>query len=1143
MREKMGSPWRSHYTVASRAWVSALLLSLALLLFPRSALAVTCVNGTDCDGNGVNNFSDPCPALEVSGNPSGSTLPDSLVVGFRDIACYEPFVPSTPGCIPVAARPFDEFVPDDPYKPTGATTRHVGFTFVGVYDVSAGGAAAALSQAPAADVAGAHALGHAFPPTSLYACMGSVEFAPAGDVLHESPIVYGFQAVANYVLSIADSARMATRLNLAPFVDALGLVTDVRAPPSNPTSTIFLPAIVGNVGVIYDTGNLGKWGIDPSVVQQAASADLPQAIQTAIPVACLSAHLPSVRRTPLGFAAIVPAGTLVLPTPVTQPRAPGEFVDPGTVVMGSDQGACAHATEAQFVFAAPNSAGQQTSPGIAYPLEFDSQYGWSRAFPGFRGPLTCPLAVDVATSGFVLSIATPNLPTFDLRAPRPSWAPPFRSVPIPSFNSSRSSSLLLSPNTSSLDWTLVQGYAASAIFAVQFGAHPISTFSQADTNGQISIATRLLGWDLVTETYDYTTGSWKYSYRTYDQEPVELSATLPTPPSDVAALDLSQPSSDVFLAVHFLSDPFHPAGDYWEANGTSSACMTLSTRFPGVIAANPTVTTPDDWCLSKTQAAVQPVADYAARVDMCKFGKYDPGDADAHWPLIQNRVPYAGIYGQFFPPPDSRAKAHFASDLAHAGIFATNRLHEGMDINWEWKEPAADPQSAPIFANYDPTYCYGALASGPFLDGKKAQLAVPCDDDMFKLCGKLADNGCNPAEQYWERWKHDESEACSCHKVDCGWFSWFCTGIVCAGKELTECVGATIINTARLAYDDATAYAGVVCALFQGSACGSGSYSLYRVKNEIVPGKREMEHELEYNIAFGAHDIGFGYVNDCASGVGPSNCEFDDYKPIRNWSMFQDQSVVTVDEDLNANGTSGAWPFVLGPGLFQSPEGVWGNMALTAGQRSSANDFPAVIQVLPDDVLATRPTTQADPDRGFRMEELGDLIVDCGHNPLRTELHPVSAALLHLGGKKTRYSLFGWHRFAFDRQTTYIVDLWPSTPKPSANARVRVSVPFDGGIVVGPQERLGTWLCTPFPDRAPDRVRCAMVPGNGTLNEDCENNIRMRPACLMDVAGGLVDVDWTQDPCSGPGGACDSNSDCCSHSGCSSAANGGKTCR
>src|SRR4051812_7674318 len=60
-----------------------------------------CTSGSDCDGNGLDNFSDPCPALggHLGASPAGTVEPQTEVLGFRDIACYAPFLPKTPGCI------------------------------------------------------------------------------------------------------------------------------------------------------------------------------------------------------------------------------------------------------------------------------------------------------------------------------------------------------------------------------------------------------------------------------------------------------------------------------------------------------------------------------------------------------------------------------------------------------------------------------------------------------------------------------------------------------------------------------------------------------------------------------------------------------------------------------------------------------------------------------------------------------------------------------------------------------------------------------------------------------------------------------------------------------------------------------------
>ncbi len=150
--------------------------------------------------------------------------------------------------------------------------------------------------------------------------------------------------------------------------------------------------------------------------------------------------------------------------------------------------------------------------------------------------------------------------------------------------------------------------------------------------------------------------------------------------------------------------------------------------------------------------------------------------------------------------------------------------------------------------------------------------------------------------------------------------------------------------------------------------------------------------------------------------------------------------------------------------------------------------------------IPTAPT----PGRTEQHETLGDLIVDCGHVPFRTEIHPPVAIALHLAGApRSRYSLWGWHRSTLDREPVD-VDLWPDEPRPSANAQIKMNVVFDGGIGSG----AGNWDCSPSPPDVPTHVECYLVADKPNALGRCVDNPRMRSDCASDVAGGLVEVYW-----------------------------------
>ena len=138
------------------------------------------------------------------------------------------------------------------------------------------------------------------------------------------------------------------------------------------------------------------------------------------------------------------------------------------------------------------------------------------------------------------------------------------------------------------------------------------------------------------------------------------------------------------------------------------------------------------------------------------------------------------------------------------------------------------------------------------------------------------------------------------------------------------------------------------------------------------------------------------------------------------------------------------------------------------------------------------------------MEMLGDLIIDCGHEPFRSEIHPPVAIALHLAGTpRARYSIWGWHRSTEDREPVN-VELWPDLPRPSATAQIKMDVVFDGGIGSG----AGKWDCAPSPPDVPTHFECTLAAANANAQGDRKDNPRMRSDCASDVAGGLVEVYW-----------------------------------
>jgi hypothetical protein len=166
------------------------------------------------------------------------------------------------------------------------------------------------------------------------------------------------------------------------------------------------------------------------------------------------------------------------------------------------------------------------------------------------------------------------------------------------------------------------------------------------------------------------------------------------------------------------------------------------------------------------------------------------------------------------------------------------------------------------------------------------------------------------------------------------------------------------------------------------------------------------------------------------------------------------------------------------------------------------------VSILPPSVAqAVFLAANADPsgDRAFRFEAVGDLIVDCGHEPLRTEIHPPTnilfhASVVHADMPQKRYGVFGWRR-PESPDATAEFDLWPGPRTPYGNTLT---------VSDGAPRPTGTDAleCAPYPPESPNRIRCKVPAGGPGNHGACADSPRMLPACAKTAAGGLYDVKW-----------------------------------
>jgi hypothetical protein len=298
---------------------------------------------------------------------------------------------------------------------------------------------------------------------------------------------------------------------------------------------------------------------------------------------------------------------------------------------------------------------------------------------------------------------------------------------------------------------------------------------------------------------------------------------------------------------------------------------------------------------------------------------------------------------------------------------------------------------------------------------------------------------------------------------------------------------------------------------------------------QVLDPHPRIDHELEYNVTFGARPIGSPYEPNCGpfyGAPGPVSCDlFRNYVPP-NWVYDEGRSTQRINTNLalEPGGSCNAspsprpedhvWPFTVAPGIFQSPSGIYGNYSVSAGETATCPEQkPILTHGRPsNEIIADAEFVE---DRGFRIEFLGDLILDCGHSPNPSEIHPPESILLHLGrpgDPHARYSLFGWHRFHWSLGNIS-VELWPNGVPTSADASLTATGVFygDGGQIGSFTGPSGQWNCHPVPAASPNRLLCTLKPRSSSIVGvgPCASNPRMLPGCATDVAGGLIDVGWT----------------------------------
>jgi hypothetical protein len=215
---------------------------------------------------------------------------------------------------------------------------------------------------------------------------------------------------------------------------------------------------------------------------------------------------------------------------------------------------------------------------------------------------------------------------------------------------------------------------------------------------------------------------------------------------------------------------------------------------------------------------------------------------------------------------------------------------------------------------------------------------------------------------------------------------------------------------------------------------------------------------------------------------------------------------------LNLGGDTKVYPFMLAPGIAHARQSMFQRTSLLMGATPLYTpDSSDAISILPPNALngyAVRLLQDLNDDPGFRVEFLGDLIADCGHEPIHLEIHPATNIVLHASTpdmiSSKGYSVFANKRAGLE-DTTAEFDLWPGVrPKGKKRPNLFIDSPT---AATGVPSNLDF---APFPPQSPNRIRCRLTPGAFDVGDGflCANSPRMLPSCTTIAGGGLLHVGW-----------------------------------
>lgn len=733
-----------------------------------------------------------------------------------------------------------------------------------------------------------------------------------------------------------------------------------------------------------------------------------------------------------------------------------------------------------------------------------------------RGPLDAPVPVDAS---FRPPPRQGYLPSVTFSAGPEAAAGLFFQTPF-------------GPDTA---WVLATGTSAEVLSRVVADRWVDEAWSANMPGARVSLAIRYAGQGAGTAGWDaklqqWVQGSMPLAPGSVDFAEYSFAAATYTPSAGFAG---GAWPADVVVSEHLSASAFYPGATAWRTNYGNKAEFAGAQReapASAAVPANAGNTLLTHWAPSTANDVSRT---YAGRVDKCGADEYGPNDPAKHWPLVLKNGPFAGLWGHSPPPAGSVGRtpqptASFAGDYLGTGY--DQYLHEGLDINWTFRREYIDPAYRGFLSGTATEYCWGTYLIGidvvSGLNGK-IEVVLPCSEGILGDCtdGQLrSDGGCTPTDRVGNRIK----SSCSFQRTQkCSGF-WGCVGALAV--DLVSCPVGAALAVGRYgvstliplnAFSDELVYWDDLDFRKRNADAAEAEQIGVEMEHRLVAaGKRDGEDLCKATFECGVeqhngfNSLFFGNAPGGGLAVGVLETKEGPFKINSTWG---DHDGITPTQDQPR-----IFPSSRFPGFASQRGSIYGatvTVASTDGsvpwsQRDALR--AGAVSLLPEAVRKrTYAASSFNPpsarETAFRLELVGDMILDCGHPPIHVEIHPFRSGVLHATPppedfgtepRVARYSLFGWTR-PIDGGELLDFDLWPP-PRPRGATKLehRFLLPAGGNF--------SGIACERWPTVAPNRLRCRQSTSQPLLeNEEvCADNPRMNPSCAQSLGGGLLEVYW-----------------------------------